>query len=230
MGTKSSLCVSEDDGVYIVGGADLSHPYDCAVYLVDCGGTMVLIDAGAGEGYELILDNVRSLGLAPESLEAVIATHAHIDHIGALHQLRRDFGLRVIAHDLDRKAIETGAGCGAEYYGVRYEPCPVDVVLRGPEAELSCGRVRLKMLHIPGHTPGSIAVYFDGRKRVLFGQDVHGPYFLPGSDIGQARTSLRRLADLEADILCEGHFGVYQPKAEVRRYIEGHLRSLYHDG
>jgi glyoxylase-like metal-dependent hydrolase (beta-lactamase superfamily II) len=45
----------------------------------------------------------------------------------------------------------------------------------------------------------------------------------------QARKSLRRLADLEADVLCEGHFGVYEPKAEVRRYIEGHLRSLYRD-
>ena len=229
MGNKSALCVSDDEGVYIVGGTDLSHPYDCSVYLVDCGGGMVLIDAGAGEGYELIVDNIKSLGLAPDRLEAVIATHAHIDHIGSLYQFRRDFGVRVIAHELDRKAIETGAGCGAEYYGVAYQPCPVDVVVRGAEDTLACGRVRLKMLHIPGHTPGSIAVYFDGKKRVLFGQDVHGPYFLPGSNIDQARKSLRRLADLEADVLCEGHFGVYEPKAEVRRYIEGYLRSLYRD-
>ncbi len=229
MGRHSLLVVSEEEGVYIVGGADLSHPHDCAVYLVDGGGAMVLIDAGAGEGYEPILDNIRAVGLAPERLEAVIATHAHIDHIGALSRLRRDFGLRVVAHELDRRAIETGAGCGAGYYGVPYEPCPVDVVVRESEEELACGRLRLKMLHIPGHTPGSIAVYFDGKKRVLFGQDVHGPYFLPGSDTAQARSSLRRLADLEADILCEGHFGVYQPKAEVRRYIEGHWRSLGQD-
>ncbi len=228
MDGKSSLCIS--DGVYIVGGADLSHPHDCAVYLVDGGGPLALIDAGAGEGYELILDNIRSLGLLPGRLEAVIATHGHIDHIGSLHQLRRDFGLRVIAHELDRRAIETGAGCGAEYYGLRYTPCPVDVVLRGEEEELACGRLRLKVLHIPGHTPGSIAIYFDaGKKRVLFGQDVHGPYFLPGSDTAQARRSLRRLADLEADVLCEGHFGVYEPKAEVKRYIEGYLRILCAD-
>ncbi len=83
------------------------------------------------------------------------------------------------------------------------------------------------MIHIPGHTPGSIAVYLDAEARVLFGQDVHGPYFLKGSNIEQAKVSLRRLVDLDADILCEGHFGVYQPKEEVRRYIEGHLRSLH---
>lgn len=225
MGRTESLSVSQD--VYVVGGADLSHPYDCSVYLVDGGEDMVLIDAGAGEGYELIVDNIRSLGLEPEKLKAVIATHSHIDHIGALAQFREEFGVRVIAHLLDREAIETGVGCGAEYYGVSYEPCKVDVVLKKAEGQVRCGRYHLKFVHIPGHTPGSIAVYLDAEGRVLFGQDVHGPYFLKGSNIEQAKVSLRRLADLDADILCEGHFGVYQPKEEVRRYIEGHLRSLY---
>jgi hypothetical protein len=64
-------------------------------------------------------------------------------------------------------------------------------------------------------------------KRVLFGQDVHGPYILKGSDPLQAKLSLQKLIDLEADILCEGHFGIYQPATEVKRYIEGYLYSIY---
>jgi glyoxylase-like metal-dependent hydrolase (beta-lactamase superfamily II) len=71
-----------------------------------------------------------------------------------------------------------------------------------------------------------MAVYIDAGRRVLFGQDVHGPYFLKGSNAEQARVSLQRLIDLEADILCEGHFGIYEPKEEVKRYIEGYRRSL----
>ena len=47
MSKSGSLSVSQD--VYIVGGADLSHPYDCSVYLVDGGEEMVLIDTGAGK-------------------------------------------------------------------------------------------------------------------------------------------------------------------------------------
>lgn len=224
MSRSDSLRVSQD--ICMVGGADLSHPYDCSVYLVDGGQDMVLIDSGAGEGYELIVDNIRSLGLQPEKLKAVIATHCHIDHIGALSQFRREFGVQVIAHELDTKAIETGIGSGAEYYGVGYQPCDVDVILRGSEGTVQCGRYDLKWIHIPGHTPGSVAVYLDAGRRVLFGQDVHGPYFLKGSNTEQARISLQRLIDLEADILCEGHFGVYEPKEEVRRYIEGYRRSL----
>jgi glyoxylase-like metal-dependent hydrolase (beta-lactamase superfamily II) len=196
------------------------------VYLVDGGEETVLIDAGAGEGYELIVDNIRSLGLWPEKLKSVIATHSHIDHIGALFRFRHDLGVQVIAHELDAEAIETGRGSGAEYYGVSYQPCKVDVILKGAEGTVRCGRHDLKVVHIPGHTPGSIAVYVDAGLRILFGQDVHGPYFLKGSNTEQAKVSLRRLADLDADILCEGHFGVYEPKDEVRRYIEGHLRSL----
>jgi glyoxylase-like metal-dependent hydrolase (beta-lactamase superfamily II) len=205
MSKSGSLNVSQD--VYIVGGADLSHPYDCSVYLVDGGEEMVLIDTGAGEGFELIVDNIRSLGLRPDKLKGVIATHSHIDHIGALFRFREEYGVEVIAHELDTEAIETGIGSGAEYYGVSYQPC--------------------KVIHIPSHTPGSIAVYLDAGTRILFGQDVHGPYSLKGSNTDQAKISLRRLADLDADILCEGHFGVYEPKEEVRRYIEGHLRNLH---
>ena len=224
MSKSGSLSVSQD--VYIVGGADLSHPYDCSVYLVDGGEEMVLIDSGAGEGFDLIVDNIRSLGLRPDKLKAVIATHSHIDHIGALYQFRDEYGVEVIAHELDTEAIETGIGSGAEYYGVSYQPCKVDVILRGTEETLRCGHHDLKVIHIPGHTPGSIAVYLDAGTRILFGQDVHGPYFLKGSNREQAKVSLQRLIDLEADILCEGHFGVYEPGGEVRRYIEGHLRSL----
>jgi glyoxylase-like metal-dependent hydrolase (beta-lactamase superfamily II) len=228
MKKSDSLRVSPD--IYIVGGADLSHPYDCSVYLVDGSEEMALIDSGAGEGYELIVDNIRSLGLQPEKLKSVIATHSHIDHIGALTQFRKEYGVQVIAHKLDTEAIETGIGSGAEYYGVGYQPCKVDVILIGSEGTVRCGRHDLKFIHIPGHTPGSIAVYLDAGRRVLFGQDVHGPYFLKGSNMEQAKVSLQRLIDLEADILCEGHFGVYEPKEEVRRYIEGYRLSLYQVG
>lgn len=211
--------------VYVVGGPELSHPDDCLVYLIG-GEAMVLIDSGAGESFERIVENIRSIGLSPESLKAVIATHAHIDHIGSLHRFQEEFGVQVVAHELEAESIETGIGTGAEFYGVGYTPCKVDIMLGGSEEVLHHGGCDLKAIHIPGHSPGSIAVCLEADKRVLFGQDVHGPYFLKGSNVGHAKVSLQRLIDLEADILCEGHFGIYQPANEVRRYIEGYLRGL----
>jgi glyoxylase-like metal-dependent hydrolase (beta-lactamase superfamily II) len=213
-------------GVYAIGGSELSHPYDCVVYLIAGDGELVVIDSGAGHSFDRLVSNIESLGFKAEDITAIIATHAHIDHIGALHRFREEFGVQVIAHELEARAIETGRGIGAEFYGVAYQPCRVDIKLSGPEEVLRYGGYELKAIHIPGHTPGSIAVYVDIGERVLFGQDVHGPYFLPGSDTAQARISLQKLIDLKADILCEGHFGIYQPAAEVKRYIEGYLHSL----
>jgi len=57
---------------------------------------------------------------------------------------------------------------------------------------------------------------------VLFGQDVHGPFDPAfGSDTSVWAASMKELIKLEADILCEGHFGVFRPKSGVRAFIEG---------
>jgi glyoxylase-like metal-dependent hydrolase (beta-lactamase superfamily II) len=212
--------------VYAIGGPEMSHPYDCCIYLVDAE-DLILIDCGAGESFDRLVSNISSLGFNPEKLKAVVITHAHIDHIGALHQLQQEFGVQVIAHDLEADAIESGKGVGAEFYGVAYQPCLVNLRLKKTEEGLVFGQHELKAIHIPGHTRGSIAIYVDMGKRVLFGQDVHGPYFRQwGADPRQAIASLQKLIDLRADILCEGHFGIYQPTNEVEKYILSYLHQL----
>lgn len=213
--------------IYIVGSAEISHPYDCCVYLIDAG-ELVLIDAGAGQSFPRLIDSIITLGFAPEKLSSIIITHRHIDHVGALSRFKREYDVKIIAHALDAPAVESGKGVGAEFYGVDYQPCQVDMKLGETEHNLRFGRHVLKTIHIPGHTKGSIAVHMDiSGKRVLFGQDVHGPYESGwGGDLVQAVTSLKNLIALNADILCEGHFGIYQPASEVSRYIEAYLYQL----
>lgn len=215
------------ENVYVVGGAEISHPYDCSVYLLDAG-ELALIDCGAGLSFYQLLANIKILGFNPEKLRNILITHAHIDHIGSLRQFRQAYGLKVIAHELDAKAIEEGSDVGARAYGVDYLPCTVDQQIQGGQGILQMGDCQLKIIHIPGHSPGSIAAYFDtNRKRVLFGQDIHGPY-LPewGADPVRAKASLQKLIDVKADILCEGHFGVYEPAPAVEKYIRRYMDSL----
>ena len=213
--------------VYMVGDADISHSYDCCVYLLDAG-DLVLIDSGAGKSFDKLVSNIEKLGFDPKGIKTVIATHAHIDHIGSLHQFQEIYGAQIIAHELDADAIEKGKGIAAEAYGISYTPCHVDLRIQGSEETLQFGNHELKAIHIPGHTPGSIALYLDvDNKRVLFGQDIHGPYFPGwGADTVQAKQSLNKLLALKADILCEGHFGIYQPAKAVERYIKEYRDSL----
>lgn len=215
------------DGVFAVGGSDLSRSEDAYVYLVDAKSSLVLIDAGVGYGNNKIEKNIKSLGLEPAGVWHVIATHCHIDHIGGLHLWKDKYGSKIIAHELDRAGIEgeNKELTAASMYGVDYKPVRLDTVLTGEYNQMKLGEIEFYFLHIPGHTPGSIAVYIDTPEgRILFGQDIHGP-FSPswGSDVKEWRRSMNKLLALKADVLCEGHAGIYRGE-EIKRYIEGYLK------
>jgi glyoxylase-like metal-dependent hydrolase (beta-lactamase superfamily II) len=215
------------DRVYAVGGPDLSGPEDCCVYLVDASSELVLIDSGAGLSLDQIEKNIRSAGFEPASIWHIIATHCHIDHIGGLAPLVQRYGSKVIAHELDRAGIEGENNdlTAASMYGIDYQPVKVDVLIKGEAGKLQLGDLEFNFVHTPGHTPGSISPYVDTKDgRILFGQDIHGP-FSPawGSDLGRWRKSMKKLLALKADILCEGHAGVYKGD-KVGKYIEGYLK------
>lgn len=214
-------------GVYQVGGSDLSDPSDAAVYAIVCEPGIVLVDCGAGRSPQAIVENLVEARLDPGEATTLILTHCHVDHIGAVEFFRKNFGCSVVAHELDAGAIETGdpALTAARWYGARLPKTVVDIRLKEEHETIACGPDQIHCLHTPGHTPGSIAVYMDRQgTRILFGQDIHGPFSREfGSDIGQWRVSMEKLIDLGADILCEGHFGIYKPRERVQRYIRGYL-------
>jgi len=113
----------------------------------------------------------------------------------------------------------------ADWYGLSLEPAEPGEVLSGDGAINLGPEQELTILHTPGHTPGSLAAWCSaGGQKVLFGQDVHGP-FAPafGSDLAKWRRSMARLLALEADILAEGHYGVFRPASEVKAFLEEQL-------
>lgn len=216
------------EGVFLVGGSDLSHPADCLVYALDLG-ELVLIDCGAGPGWRRIREQLKAVGLDSRAVHTLVLTHGHIDHIGAAALAVADSGCRVVAHELDRAAIESGdpAATAASWYGLRLAGIPVDhpVNCAGETLEFSRGRLRLQ--HTPGHTPGSMVAWLevDG-ETILFGQDIHGPFDDAfGSDIRRWCNSMEGLLGAGADVLCEGHYGVYRGRERVDAFIEDQLRA-----
>ena len=212
--------------IYLIAGDGITDPRDCAVYIIALG-ELVMIDAGAGASYDEIVLNIEKLGLDPSRLAAIVLTHCHIDHIGGAPRFREAFGCRLIMHLLDARPVEQGDGrmTAASWYNLRFPHMPVDVKLEQEEDRLRFGDQELVFLHTPGHTPGSLSIYLDrGGKRILFGQDIHGPFSAEfGSDLTAWRSSMEKLLALKADILCEGHFGVFQPKDRVAAYIEHYM-------
>jgi len=217
------------EGVYLIGGPNISRSDDAAVFMIDFNGELVMIDAGAGRSSRILQRNIEEEGLNPKAISTLILTHCHIDHIGSAPYFRDNFGCKIVIHDLDADAVEEGdpVRTASNWYETSFPPTKMDQRLKGDHEILRFAEQELHCLHTPGHTPGSISVYLDrGGKRILFGQDIHGPFMSSfGSNIEHWKQSMHKLLALQADILCEGHFGIFQPGKKVEQYIQGYLRQ-----
>lgn len=192
-------------------------------YLWRDGDELTLIDTGPAGSAPAIAAACRDLGLGTAAIARIVLTHGHNDHAGAAAAVRAWHGAPVHAHRGDVALVEGTApppepvlaDWERELFdrivpGVPPAPaCPVDVVLDGGEV-LDFGA---RVVPVPGHTPGSIALHLPER-RVLFTGDTvaeHQGAAILGvfnADPDQARSALVAQAALaEVDVVCVGHGG-----------------------
>ncbi|TXT61116.1 MAG: Zn-dependent hydrolase [Promethearchaeota archaeon] len=211
------------NGVYLVGSSG------CSVYLIDTESVhgLVLIDCGMDINQ---IKNIKKLDLNPKEIKHCIITHNHIDHIAACKALEDYLDeVKFYAHQLDAEAIEEKGHdnlTAASWYGVNYQPVKLYKKFIGDKEILELG-YKFQIIHTPGHTPGSISVLVEIKsKKILFGQDIHGPFSRDfKSNLKDYQNSMQKLLDLEADILCEGHFGIIRPAEKVKEYIKRYMRE-----
>ncbi|MCX8012524.1 MAG: MBL fold metallo-hydrolase, partial [Desulfobacterota bacterium] len=117
------------EGIYLIGGPNISYSEDATAFLIDCGSELVMIDSGAGRSEEILEKNIRELGFDPQKISALILTHCHIDHIGGAPYFKQKFNCKLIAHELDSEAIETGdpIRTAAHFYGLEFPPTDIDL-------------------------------------------------------------------------------------------------------
>lgn len=210
-----------------VGGAGFTAPDDAAVYLVCFGQKAALIDAGCGNRHAALTANISECLSETVSIEYLLLTHCHFDHTGGAAAVREEYGCKIAAHVRDAAYLESGDSevTAASWYRSRMKHLPIDLKIENDPETIRVGDGHITSHHCPGHSPGSL-VYtteMDGQI-VLFGQDVHGPLhpsFL--SDPTAYQSSLKKLLGLDADILCEGHFGIYRGKEAVRKFIRSFI-------
>jgi glyoxylase-like metal-dependent hydrolase (beta-lactamase superfamily II) len=132
-------------------------------------------------------------GLEPE---AILLTHGHIDHIAGIPGLGVD--LPIWIHAADAPMLSDGMLNGGLLFGVDWKPIePARLLSEGDEIEL--GELSLRILHTPGHTPGSVTVDVGDGAALLVGDLIFcgsvGRTDLPGGDQEQLIASIRRVCD-----------------------------------
>ena len=214
----------------MVGSSDLSGEGDCLVYAIRLrDGSACLIDVGT-ENITNILQNIKETTIRDGTVSYLILTHAHYDHAGGAHLLKLKIpDLEIIAHEFDLPALQGAPGTesitAASWYGASYVPVEIKNIIRNDGKTLTLGGTEINIIHTPRHKMGSLSILMeDDGKKVLFGQDIHGPFMDEfKSNIHSWANSMKKLISLEPDILCEGHFGVYKPKSQAIAFITNHL-------
>lgn len=142
-------------------------PVQTNCYILSNIWTKEAIIVDPGEEADKIISYIRSEGLA---VKAVLLTHGHFDHIGAVNQIRNEFHVDVYAHEAEQDVLENSViNCSGMSGG---EPITVfDAVLVKDGQKLSLAGFEAEVLFTPGHTHGSVCYYFK-KNSALFSGDT----------------------------------------------------------
>lgn len=174
-------------------------------YLVGDEKTREALVIDPGGDARKIIDSIKKLQL---SIVAIVNTHAHFDHVGALNAVRDFTGAPFMLHEAEVPVLGS-APMSAAMFGLSIaNPKPADRLLREGD-QVKAGSIALKVLHTPGHTPGGICL-LEGQ-HVFVGDTLFqgsiGRTDFPGGDYGTLMASIRdKLLPLpDATIVHAGH-------------------------
>ncbi|WP_270352181.1 MBL fold metallo-hydrolase [Microbacterium testaceum] len=213
-----------------------------AAHLIVTPDGITLVDAGLPGFYADLVREMDAIGRPLTDIRGVVLTHGDVDHVGCSERLRRDLGIPVYVHaaDADRARggdkpktpvgpMRPGPLLGFAAYAIRKGMRPqwlteVHEVADGDELDLP-GRPRV--IGMPGHSPGSIAVFSPAVRAVFVGDALTTRHVLTGrrgpapapftDDPAEALASLARIEDLDADWVLPGHGPAFRgsPSAAV---------------
>jgi glyoxylase-like metal-dependent hydrolase (beta-lactamase superfamily II) len=161
-----------------------------------------LVDPGAEP--DRLIELVRTSGAA---LDAIWLTHAHLDHVGAVAGLRREWDVPVFLHPAALPMYER-VSTQAAAYGLPFEQPPLPDASFDDGDRLTLGGLTFDVWYTPGHAPGHVVLYGSG---VVFAGDLLfagsiGRTDLPMSNPVQMQQSLARICELDdATVVYSGH-------------------------
>ena len=170
---------------------------NCNAYLID-GEMKILIDPGHSHLFGHLLKNLDLLGISLDQISVAVVTHGHPDHLEAVKQLHASTMFTMNSEEF--YYIKNFSGL----YPDIPEP---DFFLE--EGDLTIGDHRFQVVITPGHSPGSLCLYWPDKKALFTGDVVFfqgiGRTDLPGGSGKELKNSLQRISQLDVEYLLTGH-------------------------
>lgn len=171
-------------------------PIQTNVYVIGCPETHVGAIVDAGGNAPGLLEAAKRHEL---EIEKILQTHAHIDHVAAIPQVREELDAPIYLHPADAQLWQMAPQQG-QMFGIQVDPLPdYDHELADGDV-IEVGELTAEVMFLPGHSPGSVAFYIAEHDVVLSGDVLFagsiGRVDLPGSDRNAMKKSLERIATL----------------------------------
>jgi glyoxylase-like metal-dependent hydrolase (beta-lactamase superfamily II) len=193
--------------------------------------TLTLIDPGFRAYLDMLLKSIRADGLDPDAISLILNTHAHPDHYEANQYFVEKNKAKVALHPAEEAYLETIGKSMYSFFGSKLPEIKPDIYLE--EGELKLGKkypIELEILHTPGHSPGSISIYWPDVKVLIPGDVIFfkgvGRTDIPGGDGNALKASIQKLAKLEIEYLLPGHMEIIQGAANVKSNFD-FVRNFY---
>jgi len=199
---------------------------NCNSYLID-GPTRILIDPGHSNLFDHVQEGLMDLKLGLEDIGLIICTHAHPDHIEAV-QLFKELPTMVTLHEKEWQLLKSMEQYIDASFGVGLDAIAPDFFLKA--GELSVHGLDLVVYDTPGHSPGSVSVYWPAQKALFTGDLIFkeglGRTDLPGGDGSLLKDSIKRLEELDVEWLLPGHMDIIRGKDAVKANFR-HLEQFW---
>jgi glyoxylase-like metal-dependent hydrolase (beta-lactamase superfamily II) len=195
-------------------------------YVVSNASKQCLIFDPGGDGDKLIHE-LNRLNLKPI---AILLTHAHFDHIGAVDQIKEMYKIPVYIHEAEKKWLNDPTKNGSSKYAeIPSISCKEADIILSNESQLEIGDFSFQILHTPGHSPGSLTFYFgeDAFAIVgdtLFQNSIGRTDLLGGNNAELIKSIHSKLLTLpETTIVYPGHGASTTPEDEMEKnpFING---------
>jgi len=150
----------------LIGNVYWVGTYDLSTYLIATDAGHILINTGFPETLPEIQKGVEQLGFKMSDVKILLATHAHVDHVAGLAELKRMTGAEMWMSEADTASLESGGktdfrfGDSPETY---FDPVSVDRQLKDNDT-IALGGMTLTAHHHPGHTKGATSFTFTVRE------------------------------------------------------------------
>ena len=204
-----------------------AYENNCNIYVIRKDLT-VLIDQGHSRHLGGVLSQMEGDGIPPDGIDLILITHSHPDHFEGVEAFL-DKPVR-IAMAKDEEAYLTGSG--KFLFDAMNQPLPpfrVDFHLK--EGKLHLGRESFDVFQTPGHSPGSLCIYWPDRKAlftgdVIFYGGIGRTDFMEG-DAQALKRSIERMSHLDTALLLPGHGEIVSGKAKVLQNYQFIRQNFY---